>query len=319
MVLVYVSMLIALLLMLILSVPYIDFLKKNLLGQYIYEDAPEQHNKKAGTPTMGGIIILICVMLASVLSLVMFESFSSKVFIVLLSFILFAVAGFVDDYKKLVKKTNKGLKALSKLIIQLTAALIPSLYMIFTHQTDISVFDLFHVNLGYFYLLFSLFVIIGTSNAVNLTDGLDGLAAGLSCISFLTLTVMFCLSNDIELAIISAAVFAACLGFLFYNRYPAKIFMGDTGSLALGGVLAVLAIVGKLELWLIPIGLVFIIETLSVIIQVISFKTTGKRVFKMSPIHHHFELLGWSEKKVVYVFYLVGLISAIAALVWYIV
>lgn len=318
MVLVYISALISLLLVLILMVPYIDFLKRHFCGQYIYEDAPESHCKKAGTPTMGGIAIVDCVLIASILSLLMFESFSFKAVIVLVSFALFAIAGFIDDYKKLAKKTNKGLKAKSKLFIQFLAALIPSVYMVFTHQSDVSFFGLFHFDLGWFYLLFALFIIIGSSNAINLTDGLDGLAAGLSAISFCALSIMLAFSNDIELAIIASALSAACLGFLYYNRNPAKVFMGDTGSLALGGAFAVLGVVGKLEFWLIPLGIVFIIETLSVIIQVISFKTTGKRVFKMSPIHHHFELCNWSEKKIVRVFYLVGLIFAIAGVIWYI-
>lgn len=318
MVLVYVSALISLLLVLILMVPYIDFLKRHFYGQYIYEDAPESHCKKAGTPTMGGIAIVDCVFIASVVSLLMFESFSFKAILVLISFVLFAIAGFIDDYKKIRKKTNKGLKAKSKLFIQFLAALIPSLYMVFTHQTDVSVFGLFHVDLGYFYLLFALFIITGSSNAINLTDGLDGLAAGLSGIAFLGLTIMLAHSNDIELAIISSAVAFACFGFLYYNRCPAKVFMGDTGSLALGGIFGVLGILGKLEFWLIPLGIIFIAETLSVIIQVASFKTTGKRVFKMAPIHHHFEMMGWSEKKVVNVFYAVGLVCAIVGVIWYI-
>ena len=236
----------------------------------------------------------------------------------LVSLLLFAIAGFIDDYKKLVKKTNKGLRAKSKLFIQFLAALIPGVYMLVTHQTGVSIFGLFHFDWGYFYLLFALFVIIGSSNAINLTDGLDGLASGLSGISFLGLTIMLAIQNDIELAIISAAISFACFAFLYFNNNPAKIFMGDTGSLSLGGAFGVIGVVGKLEFWLILLGLVFIIETLSVIIQVISFKITGKRVFRMSPIHHHFELCGWSEKKVVYMFYLVGLIFAIAGVIWYI-
>ena len=318
MVLVYVSALISLLLVLILSVPYIDFLKRHFCGQYIYEDAPKSHAHKAGTPTMGGVIIVDCVLVAAILSLLMFESFSMKSVIVLVSFLLFAIAGFIDDYKKLAKKTNKGLRAKSKLFIQFLAALIPGVYMLITHQSDVSVFGLFHFDWGYFYLLFALFVIIGSSNAINLTDGLDGLAAGLSGIGFLGLTIMLAMQEDVELAIISAAISFACFAFLYFNHNPAKVFMGDTGSLALGGVFGVLGVAGKLEFWLIPLGIVFILETLSVIIQVISFKTTGKRVFKMSPIHHHFELCGWSEKKVVYVFYIIGLIFATAGVIWYI-
>ncbi|MDD3150957.1 MAG: phospho-N-acetylmuramoyl-pentapeptide-transferase [Candidatus Gastranaerophilales bacterium] len=311
MTLVSVSILISMLLTLILGVPYIAFLKKHLYGQYIREEVPDSHAKKAGTPTMGGVIIAIPVVIASILALVMMQYVTNDALIILFTFILFTFVGFRDDITKILKKNNKGLSAKRKLLLQFAIAMIPAIYMTISGETYISFFDIHSINLGIFYPIFVALVIVGASNAVNLTDGLDGLATGTSAIAFLAMTVIFLTMGRYDIAAVSGAVFASCIGFLYYNKYPAQVFMGDTGSLALGGILGTIAIIGKIEIMLLPISIIFIIETLSVIIQVISFKTTGKRVFKMSPIHHHFELCGWNEKKIVNIFCIIGFIFAL--------
>lgn len=309
--LVYVSALISLLLTMILGVPYLDYLKKNLYGQTIREEAPQTHTKKSGTPTMGGLIIVVPALIGAILALIMDQKTSLDTFIVLLTFVLLTVIGFRDDILKVVKKQNKGITAKEKLITQILIASIPALYMTFQGQRIVSVFGLANIDLGVLYPFFAIFIITGFSNAVNLTDGLDGLAAGTSGIAMTAATVICIISKRPDLAIITAAIAGSCFGFLYYNKYPAKVFMGDTGSLALGGILGTIAVVGKFELLLLIIGGVFVIETLSVIIQVVSFKTTGKRVFKMSPIHHHFELLGWPEQKIVNIFWFIAVVFAI--------
>ena len=309
MVLIYVSGLIALLLTLIFGVPYLDFLQNKMYGQYIREECPTNHKAKSGTPTMGGIIIVVPALIASAASLFMAEKFTIRVFLLLLSFALFCLAGFEDDIKKITKRQNKGLSAKGKLLLQVLISLIPSVYLFLTNNTDVSIFGLRLINLGLFYPIFSAFIVTASSNAVNLTDGLDGLASGTCLFSFIALTIICVLHGYNDLAIVSAAIAGSCIGFLYYNKCPAQIFMGDTGSLALGGALGTLAVLSKSELWLLFIAFIFIIETLSVIIQVISFKTTGKRVFKMSPIHHHFELCGWHETKIVLMFWIISAIT----------
>jgi phospho-N-acetylmuramoyl-pentapeptide-transferase len=308
MTIIYIAGLIALLLTLIFGKPYIDLLKKYFAGQYIYEKAPENHSKKAGTPTMGGLLIVDCAIIAMILSFVMMQKISLDSLVAIIVFILYAAIGFMDDYKKNKKQCNKGLTPRGKMFLQIIIASIPAGYMIQGGETSILGYDF-----GLWYSLIAIFIIVGSSNAVNLTDGLDGLAAGLSLFSFLASAVIFAMMGQIELAVISAAVASACGGFLYYNCNPAQIFMGDTGSLALGGLLGTLGVLGKFEVLLIPLAIVFIIETLSVIIQVVSFKSTGKRVFKMAPLHHHFELLGWNEVKVVKTFWLVGGFFALLA------
>ncbi|MFH0702474.1 MAG: phospho-N-acetylmuramoyl-pentapeptide-transferase [bacterium] len=299
------------LLTMIIGVPYLDFLKKNFYGQFIREEAPASHTKKAGTPTMGGVVIVISALIGAILALIMDEKIDIDAFIVLAVFSLLALIGFRDDILKINQKQNKGISAKNKLLFQILVALIPALYLTFNGERMISVFDVFSINLGFLYPFLAIFIVIGASNAINLTDGLDGLAAGTSTFAMLAVTVVCMIIGRTDLAIISAAIAGSCVGFLYYNKFPAKVFMGDTGSLALGGALGTLAILGKFELWLLIIGGVFVIETLSVILQVISFKTTGKRIFKMSPIHHHFELLGWTESKIVYTFWGVGAFLAI--------
>jgi phospho-N-acetylmuramoyl-pentapeptide-transferase len=314
-VLIYVAGLTAFLLTLLAGVPYLDFLRKKLYGQYIREDGPASHAKKTGTPTTGGIIIVIPAIIASVVTLVMNRIFNIDCIIILIPFLLFMLLGFNDDYQKITQKQNKGLSARAKLLLQIAIALIPALYITFHGNTSVSIFGLTKINIGYFYPLWAIFVIVAESNAVNLTDGLDGLASGTMFFALIACAFISLGLGRNDIAIICMATAGSCLGFLYYNYNPAKMFMGDTGSMALGGLLGTLAIIGRFELWLLIIGIIFIAETLSVVIQVISFKTTGKRVFKMSPLHHHFELSGWSEKKVVYTFWVVGFIFAVISII----
>ena len=313
-----VAALVAFVLALLLGVPYIEFLKKKMLGQYIREEAPESHAKKGGTPTTGGIFLVFAAILASVMCLFMAEKTSTGAFLILITFIFYMFAGFQDDAQKFAHHANKGLSARGKLILQIAIACLPVMFVTISGRTFLT-FGPYTLNLGYFYPIFGIFLITGVSNAVNLTDGLDGLAASNMVISLTALAAINLIMGNVDLAIICMSIMGACLGFLYFNKHPAKVFMGDTGSLALGGVLGTLAVMGKFELWLIPIGIIYLVETLSVMLQVTSFKLTGKRIFKMSPIHHHFELCGWNETKIVKVFAFVTLLfsSGAVALFWY--
>ncbi len=316
MILTIVSLLIAFVLALLFGVPYIDFLNKKVYCQYILDDAPERHKQKSGTPTTGGVFLAVAALISAVTTLFLDQSESKQAFIALLTFIFFILAGFRDDYQKINKKENKGITPKTKLALQIAIALLPTLYMIISDTTVVDVFGK-AIDLGWLYPFFTVFIIVACSNAVNLTDGLDGLAATNSFVAFFAAAIISILIGEFDLAIISAAVAGGCLGFLYYNKYPAKVFMGDTGSLALGGLLGTIAVMGKFEFWLLFLGLIFMIETLSVIIQVTSFKLTGKRVFKMSPIHHHFELLGWSEVKIVQVFTFITILTCAIAIQLY--
>lgn len=290
----------------------IPLLYKMKFGQYIRDDGPQRHLQKAGTPTMGGIMFLTGITLATLF----WGAGNRYVLLVLGATLAYGIIGFIDDYIKVVLKRSLGLKAREKLVGQFGIAIILVIVSIFIlHRgTDLIIpFIGYKITLGpVLYSIFTIILIVGVVNAVNLTDGLDGLAAGSMSVSsgaFILIALM--MDKPVaDVAVFAAALFGGCLGFLRYNAYPARIFMGDTGSLALGGALAALAVVTKTELFLFFIGFVYMVEALSVIIQVISFKTTGKRVFKMSPLHHHYELCGWSEKKVVRVFWLVSLIGA---------
>lgn len=307
-ILIIVSLLVSFVLTLLFGVVYIDFLKKKMYTQYILEDAPENHAKKAGTPTTGGVFIVVSIILASLAVLTMNQSLTTSSLIVLMTFLFFMLAGFKDDLGKIKHKENKaGLTPRNKLFFQIAIALLPSLYMTLTNQTYLSL-GKYSFDIHYLYPFFAIFFMTGVSNAVNLTDGLDGLASANCAVAMTACTILCAMTGQSDLAIIASATVGAVIAFLYFNRYPAKVFMGDTGSLALGGLLAAIAITGKFELWILLIGIVFFLETMSVIIQVTSFKLTGKRVFKMSPIHHHFELCGWSENKIVLVFSLVSLI-----------
>ncbi|MBQ7286134.1 MAG: phospho-N-acetylmuramoyl-pentapeptide-transferase [Candidatus Gastranaerophilales bacterium] len=317
MIMISVAGLIALVLCLLFGIPYLAFMKKKAYSQYLREEVAQMHAYKEKTPTTGGVFIIISIIIASLIALFMAQEVTTGALIVLTTLIFYTFIGFEDDIMKIKAHQNLGLSAKGKLLLQIAVALLPALYLISSGRTEVSFLN-YSINLGWFYPILAMFMMVGASNAVNLTDGLDGLAASSSVFAFLACAIICFINNDIDLAIISITASASCLGFLYFNKKPAKIFMGDTGSLALGGLLAAISIMGKFELWLIPIAIVFICETLSVMIQVTSFKLTGKRVFKMSPIHHHFELCNWKENKIVTVFSLITLISCvISVLVYY--
>lgn len=286
--------------------PYIQFLQKRYMGQYIREDGPQSHQSKAGTPTAGGVLILFSLLvgLAVLYALMGTAFFSPAVGVALAVTLAFGLLGFVDDYLKISKKKNKGVTGYTKLAVQVVVGLGAGWYALqsLPHGGDVSVFGWFSIPFGFLYPLLTAFIVTGASNAVNLTDGLDGLASGTALMTFITLAMMLLATGQEALGLFALGVAGACLGFLMFNRNPARIFMGDTGSLALGGAFGALVVLGKLECWALLLGAVFIVETLSVILQVYSFKTTGKRIFRMSPLHHHFELGGWSENRVVYSF-----------------
>lgn len=316
MIMITIAFLLGMVLCMLFGVPYIDMLKKKMIGQYVKELAPETHAKKQGTPTTGGVFIIVAIILASVTTLLLAQKMTTTALITIITLAFYTFAGFQDDYIKIKGKGNDGLTPRGKLLRQIAIALLPTLFLITTNPSacTFSIGSLV-LDLKWFYPLFAIFIITGASNAYNLTDGLDGLAAGCGVPAFVACALISMTLGETELAIISATVAGALLGFLKFNKPKAEVFMGDTGSLAIGGLLGTLAVLGKFEFLLIFIGGVFVMETLSVIIQVTSFKTTGKRVFKMAPIHHHFELLGWSEKKVVIVFSIVSLILSIIAIV----
>ena len=312
MIMVTIAFLLGMILCMLFGVPYIDMLRKRMIGQYVKDVAPESHAKKQGTPTTGGVFIIVAVVLASITTLLLAQKMTTIALITIMTLIFYTFAGFQDDYIKIKNKGNDGLTARGKLFRQIAIALLPTLFLIITNPNACT-FSVgsFVLDLKWFYPFFAVFIITGASNAYNLTDGLDGLAAGCGIPAFIACALISLSLGEVELAIISAAVAGGLLGFLKFNKPKAEVFMGDTGSLAIGGLLGTLAVLGKFEFLLIFIGGVFVMETLSVIIQVTSFKTTGKRVFKMAPIHHHFEKLGWNEKKVVLVFSLVSLILSV--------
>ena len=298
---------------LLLGPVVIPELNKLHCGQNIRGEGPQSHQKKSGTPTMGGLIILAGITLGTLAGAGTTPAALLALFVVLGH----GAIGFLDDYIKVVKKRNLGLRAREKLAGQLIMAaavtfignrwmgISTELWLPFTTAT---------VDLGVFYYILVFFVLVGTTNAVNLTDGLDGLATGTVAVAAVTYVIVCVSLGKAALAAFCAATAAAAVAFLRFNAHPARVFMGDTGSLALGGALAAAAILTKTELLLIVIGGVFVVEALSVIIQVISFQTTGRRVFRMSPLHHHFELGGWAETKVVRVFWLAGAVSSGLAL-----
>lgn len=309
-----IAFVVTLIITLILGKSGISILRRLHAQQSIREEGPQSHQAKAGTPTMGGTFML----LALVLGVVFFAPRTLETAILVILTIGHGFLGFFDDFVKSVKKRNLGLTAKQKLLGQFILAAI-FCYCI----TEILIIPTtlwipligVHVQLGWAYYALAFCIIVGASNAVNLTDGLDGLAAGTSAIAAVGFTVMGLITSIPSVAFFGAILCAVCLGFLVFNINPAKVFMGDTGSLALGAAFAGMAILTKTELLLFIIGGIFVMEALSVIIQVISFKTRGVRVFKMSPIHHHFELSGWSEQKVVNRFWFGGAVLALVGVI----
>ncbi len=295
---------------LVLGFIFIPFLQRLKFGQSIRECGPQEHMKKAGTPTMGGLIMLPAI----VLPVLLFTSLDKSIWLAIFLLLSHGVIGFVDDYIKVVLKRNLGLTSRQKLLAQTLIALV-FIYFTGESRTDVWLPGLAgNLQLGFFYYVLVFFLLLGTTNAVNLTDGLDGLAAGATIPVALAYAVVACWQGKPSLTIFAVAIAATCCAFLVFNSHPARVFMGDTGSLALGGGIAALALLTGTELLLIVFGGLYVLEALSVIIQVVSFKTRGKRVFRMSPLHHHFELGGWSEGKIVLVFCLLSSVFSLSGL-----
>jgi phospho-N-acetylmuramoyl-pentapeptide-transferase len=320
----------ALLIALLIGPRFIGFLRqKQGKGQPIREDGPASHLlTKKGTPTMGGLMILIALTISTLLWMDFANGFVWASLFVTLGF---GAIGFMDDYDKVTKRSHKGISGRTRLLIEFLVAGLACTWI--ASQTGMTLYLPFlkdaGIALGPFYILFAAFIVTGFGNAVNLTDGLDGLAtmpvviaaAAFAIIAYLVGNIRFAdylgvhhVPGSGELAVFAAALIGACLGFLWYNAPPAAVFMGDTGSLALGGALGSIAVITNHEIVLIVIGGLFVLETVSVIVQVVSFKTTGKRVFRMAPIHHHFEQLGWAESTVVIRFWIISIMLALAGL-----
>ncbi len=326
----------ALMISFILGPWLIERMRRIKLGQYIREEGPKSHQQKAGTPTMGGILINVAILIPTILWA---DIYNPYIWIVLFVTFAYGTIGFVDDYRKLARKRNLGLTAKEKFSMQFGVALLAGLAIAYlpsihnNYSTTITFPflkpDLLKVDLGWMYIPFIMIIIVGCSNAVNLTDGLDGLAIGTTLIAAVTYTILtyaaghFRIADYLrlawvpqtgELAVFCGAMVGASLGFLWFNAHPAEIFMGDVGSLALGGAIGTLAVMIKQEILLILVGGLFVLEALSVILQVASFKLTGRRIFKMSPLHHHFELSGWRETKVVVRFWIIAIMFALISL-----
>jgi len=312
----------------------IERMRQIKLGQFIREEGPKSHQQKAGTPTMGGILINIAILVPTLLWA---DILNPYIWIVLFVTFAYGAIGFIDDYRKLVKKRNLGLTAKEKFSMQIGVALaaglaiayLPAIHNNYSTVLTFPFFKTLHLDLGWAYIGFIIVVIVGASNAVNLTDGLDGLAIGSTLIAAVTYTILTYAAGNFrvadylriawvpqagELAVFCGAMVGASLGFLWFNAHPAEIFMGDVGSLALGGAIGTLAVMIKQEILLVFVGGLFVIEAASVILQVASFKLTGRRIFKMSPLHHHFELAGWRETKVVVRFWIIAIIFALFSL-----
>ncbi len=311
----------------------IDWLRRVKLGQKIRQEGPQSHLGKAGTPTMGGLMILVAILVPCLL----WGNFHSRpMWLAMLATAWLGALGFLDDYLRVVKNFPKGLLGRYKIVGQVVIGAIIGICILMWPEpgtsptvTNVPFFKFRVLDFGWLFVPFVIFVITAWSNAVNLTDGLDGLASGLVAIAAIAFAAMCYVSGHAkfstylnitylvssgELTVFCAAVLGAALGFLWYNCHPADVFMGDTGSLALGGALGVVSVLIKREFWLVIVGGVFVAEALSVTIQVLSFKLTGKRVFRMSPLHHHFELGGWAESRVVLRFYIVGALLALLSL-----
>jgi phospho-N-acetylmuramoyl-pentapeptide-transferase len=301
------------------------------IGQQIREDGPQSHLSKQGTPTMGGILILFAVVISTLLWANLTIDY---VWLILLVTVGFGLIGFIDDYRKFIGKNSRGVSGKARLAAEIVIALFVSIILYikpgFNTQVTIPFFKTVLPNLGWGYILLSTFIIVGAANAVNLTDGLDGLAIGPATICFAPYVMFAYFAGNVkvaaylqipyvagagELAVFCGALVGAALGFLWFNSYPAEVFMGDVGSLSLGGALGMMAIMTKQEILLVIVGGIFVIETFSVIFQVSYFKLTqGKRIFRMAPLHHHFELKGWAEPKVIVRFWVISILLALMAI-----
>lgn len=326
------AVLTAMLITFILGPKVIKRLSRFSVTQQVRDDGPQTHLGKTGTPTMGGVLIIISILV----TVLLWGDLTNKyILMMIFSLVGFGTIGFIDDYLKVVKRNSKGLRGCYKFGAQVLLALAISMFIYmnpkdpYNDVLSIPFFKKWLFDLGWFYVPFSIVVIVGSSNAVNLTDGIDGLAVGLVGISVLATGILVYISGNFkfsqylqvlyipgtgELTVFCGAILGASLGFLWYNSYPADVFMGDVGSLSLGGVLGTLAVITKQEIVLAVVGGIFVIETISVVFQVASFKLTGKRMFRMAPIHHHFELKGWPEPKVIVRFWIVGIMLALLSL-----
>ena len=291
-------------------IKYLHVLK---FGQAIREEGPQSHMHKKGTPTMGGISFIVSIVISLVVAMFLDSENIQYYFLFIYTTISFSIIGYIDDMLIVVKKKNDGLAPRKKLMLQILFSVIFYILVSFIYK-DINYIHIpgldYNLNISYLYLIFLVFWQTGFSNAVNLTDGLDGLATSVTIITTSTFALLAYKENNFPVLVFCLTIVGALLGFLKFNRNPAKIFMGDTGSLALGGILAAISVVLHKEIAFLFIGLVYILETLSVIIQVAYFKKTGKRIFKMSPLHHHFELSGYGEVKTVYIFVIIAMISS---------
>lgn len=307
----------------ILGMFIIPILKKLKVGQIERDDGPKSHLKKQGTPTMGGIIMIVS-MIILVTGTYIYLTFTNqnnvanKILPILLLTIGFGLIGFIDDFKKLVLRNTEGLKPMYKMLGLLIISVAYVVYLVYGLKigtdTYIPIIKQYFTMPVYVYIPFAILVILATTNAINLTDGIDGLSSSVSAIIITCLTIIGIMEGQSELSIFGSIVIGAILGFLMFNLHPAKVFMGDTGSLLLGGVISAMALYLKMPLLLIVIALIPVLETLSVIIQVTYFKKTGNRIFKMAPLHHHFELSGWKENKVVVIFSVITLALCIIGL-----
>lgn len=291
-------------------IKYLHVLK---FGQAIREEGPQSHMHKKGTPTMGGISFIIAIVISLIVAMFLDSSNIQYYVLFIYTTISFSIIGYIDDMLIVVKKKNDGLAPRKKLMLQILFSVIFYILVTFIYKEvnyiHIPIFD-YNLNISYFYIIFLVFWQTGFSNAVNLTDGLDGLATSVTIITTSTFALLAYKENNFPVLVFCLTIVGALVGFLLFNRNPAKIFMGDTGSLALGGILAAISVILHKEVAFLFIGLVYILETLSVIIQVAYFKKTGKRIFKMSPLHHHFELSGYGEVKTVYIFVIIAVISS---------
>lgn len=290
----------------IIGSPIIKGLYNLKFGQNIRQDGPQSHLKKAGTPTIGGLIFITS---TTIVTFIMIRDIKDEAFVALFAFIAFGFIGFLDDIIKIIKRNNLGLRAYQKMILLLIVSGVLSYYSYVELGTKINVpFINTQWDLGVLYIPFVIFYFAATTNAVNLTDGLDGLATSVTILVMTFLSIVSFNLGNYTLTIFSIVLAGSLLGFLRFNAFPARVFMGDTGSLALGGAVATVALLLKIPFIVVIIGAIYVIETLSVIIQVSSFKLTRKRVFKMAPIHHHFEHMGWSETKIVTIFSIITVI-----------